>query len=227
MLNYGSLITSAFPNSICASPATPIGCQLCGGGGGSSLAYGAATKKDMQLEKCTHCGLIVCFRCLNENQEASSIAAKSSRHPSMHAHQQHARHHHSRDNLNEPMLSGSGGGGAANVCAKSQDHYNLVKKEFKQIYNYSKDIVERLHYLNRTIKLDESTLTELNMIRHRVTSRAIELIKQINEERDELVERIDAIKQSRECIVNEKKEYLCLATQNKDELRKVIRRYKE
>ena len=39
---------------------------------------------------------------------------------------------------------------------KSQTHYQMVKKDFKQMYNYSKDIVEKLHLLNNTIKIESA-----------------------------------------------------------------------
>ena len=45
---------------------------------------------------------------------------------------------------------------------------SLLKKEFKQMYNYSKEIVEKLHLLNNAIKVEESAILELNSIKHLV-----------------------------------------------------------
>lgn len=77
-------------------------------------------------------------------------------------------------------------------------HYNLVKKDFKQMYNYSKTIVEKLHLLNNTIKIEESTVTELNLIKHQVNTKALELIKQINQEKADLIEQIETVKRKYE-----------------------------
>lgn len=77
---------------------------------------------------------------------------------------------------------------------QSQIHYSTVKKEFKQMYNYSKEIVEKLHLLNNAIKVEESAVSELNSIKHLVNTKAIELIKQINQEKVELVEQIENAK---------------------------------
>ena len=83
MLNYGGSITSAFPNSFCSSPNT-ITCQLCNktitetsfssSTSNSFLFYnnilqqqGLNTK--CRTEKCIHCGINICEKCLNENQE--------------------------------------------------------------------------------------------------------------------------------------------------------------
>jgi hypothetical protein len=109
----------------------------------------------------------------------------------------------------------------------SQIHYNTVKKEFKQMYSYSKDIVEKLHLLNHTIKVEESAVSELNSIKHQVNTKALELIKQINQEKSDLLEQIDNVKRKYESTLNDRKEYYALSLQHKDELRKVIRKYKE
>jgi hypothetical protein len=78
------------------------------------------------------------------------------------------------------------------------NHYNTVKKEFKQIYNYSKDIVEKLHLLNNAIRVEESAVSELNLIKHQVNTKALELIKQINQEKIDLIEQIEKVKQKYE-----------------------------
>jgi len=84
---------------------------------------------------------------------------------------------------------------------QSQLHYSIVKKEFKQMYNYSKEIVEKLHLLNNAIKMEESAVSELNSIKHLVNTKAIELIKQINQEKVELVEQIENAKLKYESYV--------------------------
>ena len=213
MLNYGGSITSAFPNTFCSSPAS-LTCQLCntcinetshsscalncgsgpnglvsnnGGGPGtinsstsntssaggltSSMAGSGSTK----LEKCTHCGINICERCFNENHECQS---------------------------SEQI----GGGGSDAMLEKNKittahTHYNTVKKEFKQMYNYSKEIVEKLHLLNNTIKMEESAVSELNLIKHQVNTKAIELIKQINQEKSDLIEQIENVKRKYESYV--------------------------
>lgn len=95
-------------------------------------------------------------------------------------------------NTNSPMVGGAGASPAA------QSHYNTVKKEFKQMYNFSKEIVEKLHLLNNAIKIEESAIIELNQIKHQVNTKALELIKQINLEKLELVDKIEAVKRKYE-----------------------------
>ena len=62
------------------------------------------------------------------------------------------------------------------------------------MYNYSKEIVEKLHLLNNAIKVEESAVTELNLIKHRVNTKALDLIKQINQEKVNLIEQIENVK---------------------------------
>lgn len=66
------------------------------------------------------------------------------------------------------------------------------------MYNYSKEIVEKLHLLNNAIKIEESTVSELNLIKHQVNTKAIELVKQINQEKSELIEQIENVKRKYE-----------------------------
>ena len=243
MLNYGSSITTSFPNTFCSSPAH-LTCQLCNvvlkeGDNTNfycnnsvlsspSLSESTSLSNLNKLEKCTHCGVNICYKCLTENQESSSTSSP--------------RHLNGQNNVNKNNENTQG-------LTKSQTHYQMVKKDFKQMYNYSKDIVEKLHLLNNTIKIEESTISELNLIKHRVNTKAIELIKQINQEKDDLIEQIENVKQKYEeylfCAslylkkyflificslfrtLNERKEYYALSIQYKDELRKVIRKYKE
>lgn len=210
MLNYGGSITSAFPNTFCSSPAS-LTCQLCntcinetpssvsssalatsvnGGGmlsGGGAMSTSTAQSLSsssnagllnngslampVKLEKCTHCGINICERCFNENHECA---------PSEH-HAAAVEASHEKNKANT-----------------AHAHYNTVKKEFKQMYNYSKEIVEKLHLLNNTIKMEEAAVSELNLIKHQVNTKAIELIKQINQEKSDLIEQIENVKQKYE-----------------------------
>lgn len=216
MLSYGGSITSAFPNTFCSSPAS-LTCQLCNtcindtstaltssvltgsgfgsvSGGLNSLGVGSAAAMSSstttalggsangaaiglnKLEKCTHCGINICERCFNENQECAVAAAAAA------------------------AASGAETGEekSKNSVATAHVHYNTVKKEFKQMYNYSKEIVEKLHLLNNTIKMEESAVSELNLIKHQVNTKAIELIKQINQEKTDLIEQIENVKRKYE-----------------------------
>jgi hypothetical protein len=175
MLSYGSSITSSFPNTLCTSPAL-LTCQMCSQmikdnsvsyyGHHSGPSAGPASANVInKLEKCTHCGLNICAKCFNENQEVINRLEESK----------------SNSEDSAPFT-------------KSQNHYQLVKKEFKQMYNYSKDIVEKLHLLNQAIKIEESTVSDLNLIKHQVNTKALELIKQINQEKDELIQQIENVK---------------------------------
>ena len=160
-----------------------------------------------RLEKCTHCGINVCERCLNENQEQSGVdranenfdGAISSASPSSNLkklndsmenlnntlrHNKHHHHHHHHHHSSQ--------------MSQSQVHYNTVKKEFKQMYNYSKEIVEKLHLLHHAIKVEETAVGELNSIKHQVNTKALELIKQINQEKSDLLDQIDNVKRKYE-----------------------------
>jgi hypothetical protein len=180
MLNYGGSITSAFPNTFCSSPAQ-LTCQLCQACVNEILGSTGLYK----LEKCTHCGINICDKCFNENQECSSKEDGF-----------HMRH--------SPLGGAAANGGSSvpgtssNSLNQSTNHYNTVKKEFKQMYNYSKEIVEKLHLLNNAIKIEEATVSELNLIKHQVNTKAIELIKQINQEKCELIEQIENVKRKYE-----------------------------
>lgn len=146
------------------------------GVGGNLSSTGTMMMSSNRLEKCTHCGINICERCFNENHECASS-------------EQHGEH--------GMMMNGSGKG----VAATAHSHYNTVKKEFKQMYNYSKEIVEKLHLLNNTIKMEESAVSELNLIKHQVNTKAIELIKQINQEKCDLIEQIENVKRKYESYV--------------------------
>jgi hypothetical protein len=132
-----------------------------------------------KLEKCTHCGINICNKCLYHNHESS------------HGHSSH--HNHS----NNTELAGAAEAGRSSANP-SHSHYNTVKKEFKQMYNFSKEIVEKLHLLNNAIKIEESAITELNLIKHKVNTKALEVIKQINQEKVNLIEQIENVKRKYE-----------------------------
>lgn len=66
------------------------------------------------------------------------------------------------------------------------------------MYNYSKEIVEKLHFLNNSIRIEELAISELNSIKHQVTTKAIELIKQVNLEKVELIDQIENAKRKYE-----------------------------
>ena len=83
MLNYGGSITSAFPNTFCSSP-NSVACQLCNkpmnesslasSNSNSYLYYNQQQKKNplaQRSDRCIHCGINICEKCLNENQEKS------------------------------------------------------------------------------------------------------------------------------------------------------------
>jgi hypothetical protein len=230
MLSYGSSITSAFPNTLCASPASLV-CQLCslninetgcyqtfasssasnlynpnnaangkGGGGNAQTQFISVSK----LEKCTHCGINICGRCLNENQEGHhSYSNQNSKdfvldengYPIHPYHQFTSRGGAVLNNASFHSIGGLGGKAGG---TQTQEHYNQVKKEFKQMYNFSKEIVEKLHLLNNAIKIEESAISDLNTIKHQVNTKALEIIKQINQEKNELVEQIDNVKRKYE-----------------------------
>jgi hypothetical protein len=191
MLNYGSSITSSFPNSFCTSPAN-LTCQLCNKSINESAISSlqqSLTKEaglfrlnqysfSSRLEKCIHCGINICEKCFNENQE---------------------KHLNENENIKKSYYNNGYSGSqhnneATSMLNESQSHYNAVKKEFKQMYNYSKEIVEKLHLLSNAIKVEESAVSELNSIKHQVNMKALELIKQINQEKNELVEQIEKVK---------------------------------
>jgi hypothetical protein len=239
MMNYGGSITSAFPNSFCSSPFT-LQCQLCNKRlndqtmasttpttpttltNPTATAAVTTTPDEIQystssastlfnnindntlekLDKCTHCGINICYKCLNYN---------------------HGTENNNNNNNSEISIKPT----ATTTTNNSQLHYNIVKKEFKHMYNYSKEIVEKLHLLNAAIKVEESAVGELNMIKHQVNTKAIELIKQINQEKVDLISQIERVKQKYESTLNDRKEYYALSLQYKDELRKIIRNYKQ
>ncbi len=187
MLNYGGSITSAFPNTLCSSP-NSLTCQLCtkminnDTNGNSTSSNNTFTYFNMmpqassktRAEKCIHCGINICEKCFNENQEYNPF-----------------NYLKSVETIDDKFAHFSKNGTNSNVSAQSHSHYNIVKKEFKHMYNYSKEIVEKLHVLNNAIKVEESAISELNSIKHQVNTKAIELIKQINQEKVELIEQIE------------------------------------
>ena len=200
MLNYGSSITTSFPTTFCSSPAH-LTCQLCNAyvkefsfHNGLPYATSPATltppssnsssqSNINKLEKCTHCGVNICSKCFYENQELINRSSPPHNNPHKRHPSEDPNNNNNNDNIN---------------LTKSQNHYQLVKKEFKHMYNYSKDIVEKLHLLNNTIKIEETTISELNLIKHQVNTKALELIKQINQEKDELIEQIESVKKKYE-----------------------------
>jgi hypothetical protein len=133
-----------------------------------------------KLEKCTHCGINICNKCLLQNHES---------------HHSHGASNHHNNNSNE---LGDLARTTSPLSNQSQSHYNTVKKEFKQMYNFSKEIVEKLHLLNNAIKIEESAISELNLIKHKVNTKALELIKQINQEKADLIEQIENVKRKYE-----------------------------
>lgn len=153
-------------------------------GVGLSSSLGAnGTSSSNKLEKCTHCGINICERCFNENHECPASAEQQQQQP------------HDGDKSKAVTM-------AAVNNPTAHSHYNTVKKEFKQMYNYSKEIVEKLHLLNNTIKMEESAVSELNLIKHQVNTKAIELIKQINQEKCDLIEQIENVKRKYESYVD-------------------------
>ena len=192
MLSYGGAITSAFPNSFCISPSS-ITCQICGislsnehGNTNNSsnknlhsfLFSGyQSSQQNRSMEKCNHCGINLCEKCFNEN---------------------HENHLQENNIMSEKNMFLAEQFYQQLPVPKSTAHYNVVKKEFKQMYNYSKEIVEKLHMLNNAIKIEESAVSELNSIKHKVNTKAIELIKQINQEKVDLIEQIDNVKRKYE-----------------------------
>ncbi|CAF1004897.1 unnamed protein product [Brachionus calyciflorus] len=203
MINYGGSIKSAFPNTFCSSPSN-LSCNIC-----NSNLNETDSLKQKSFHKCTHCGVNICESCFLENQEAYRAYQ---RHQDFSEENNHQNFFYKFKN---------------SLNSKSMSHYNVVKKEFKQMYNYSKTIVEKLHLLNNTIKIEESTVSDLNLIKHQVNTKALELIKQINQEKSDLLDQIENVKRKYEMTLNERKEYFALSMQYKDELRKVIRKYKE
>ena len=227
MLNYGSSITSAFPNTFCTSPSALV-CQLCNTNineTGYQTAFVKQTTSSAslfashhtqvgKLEKCTHCGINICSKCLNENHESSPYLNSSGNNKkNIHEEQDIAANasnnsneivddngytihsytiRNNNNNYNGPIASRN------QHSTQAQAHYNTVKKEFKQMYNFSKEIVEKLHLLNNAIKIEESAISELNLIKHKVNIRALELIKQINQEKLELIEQIENVKRKYE-----------------------------
>lgn len=168
MINYGGSITSAFPNTLCSSPSS-FTCNLC-----NLNLHDTDTHNQKTYQKCTHCGVNICENCLTENQEICRG---------------------NRQNLSDDKIFAR-----SKHCPNDRSilHYNVVKKEFKQMYNYSKAIIEKLHLLNNTIKTEELTISELNMIKHQVNTKALELIKQINQEKQELLDQIENTKRKYE-----------------------------
>ena len=212
MLNYGGSITSAFlPNTFCHSPAS-LTCSLCskiikeaGSSGSFSFVYSqsAASQIPFQIpnrsEKCVHCGINICEKCLTDNHELNNTNSSSN---TTTINNNNNNPNDMLNNTTEEKLTSQSSKSIIQqqqqqqqtTISQSQIHYNVVKKEFKQMYNYSKEIVEKLHLLNNAIKVEESAILELNSIKHLVNTKAIDIIKQINQEKSELVEQIENAK---------------------------------
>jgi coenzyme F420-reducing hydrogenase delta subunit len=157
--------------------------MLLNGNINNTTSSNAALLGVNKLEKCTHCGINICEKCFNENHECQSPSS-----------QQQA----DQEAVGTAAQKGGNKVAVTTTLPASQTHYNTVKKEFKQMYNYSKEIVEKLHLLNNTIKMEETAVSELNLIKHQVNTKAIELIKQINQEKCELIEQIENVKRKYE-----------------------------
>ncbi len=188
MLNYGGSITSAFPNTLCSSP-NSITCQLCNknlksepslnrSNSNTSFVFNQSSKR---LDKCIHCGINICENCLNENHEKNQF-----------------NHFKSKEVINDNFSKNINCFQVKPHTPESQIHYSNVKKDFKNMYNFSKEIVEKLHFLNNSIKVEELAVSELNLIKHQVNTKAIELIKQVNQEKLELIEQIENAKRKHE-----------------------------
>jgi hypothetical protein len=188
MLNYGGSITSAFPNTFCSSP-NSITCQLCSKNlkpepslnrSSSNVSFGFS-QSSKRLDKCTHCGINICEKCLNENQEKAQF-----------------NQFKSIEEIDEKFAKHNNQFQFVPQTPEAQVHYSSVKKDFKNMYNFSKEIVEKLHFLNNAIRVEESAVSELNLIKHQVNTKAIELIKQVNQEKLELIEQIESAKRKYE-----------------------------
>jgi hypothetical protein len=209
MLNYGGSITSAFlPNTFCHSPAS-LTCNLCstiikeaGSSGSFSFVYSQSASAQIPFqipnrsEKCVHCGINICEKCLTDNHELNNTNSSSNT-----TTVNNNITNELLNNTTEEKLTSQSSKSILQqqqqqqtTISQSQIHYNVVKKEFKQMYNYSKEIVEKLHLLNNAIKVEESAILELNSIKHLVNTKAIDIIKQINQEKLELVEQIENAK---------------------------------
>lgn len=194
MMHYGGSLTTSYPNTIFTNPVsiqsppppTPTQqqqqqqqqsiqtCQFCGLKSGSKINCSNVNSKlkyslMLKIEKCKHCGLNICDQCLNEINKDYDNGCKSD------------------DELVDAEFDFK-----LNLYQK---HYKVVKKEFKANYNRVKEIVEKFNYLQNSIKLDEITLSELNLVKHQINVKANELIRKIEQEKIELNERIDNVRQ--------------------------------
>jgi hypothetical protein len=186
-MHYGGSLTTSFPNTIFTNPVsiqsppqqhqqlpTQIQtCQFCGLKSGSKINCSNLNSRlkyslMLKIEKCKHCGLNICDQCLNEINKDFDNGCKSD------------------DEIDVDFDF------KLNLYQK---HYKIVKKEFKANYNRVKEIVEKFNYLQNSIKLDEISLSELNLVKHQINVKANELIRKIEQEKIELNERIDNVRQ--------------------------------
>jgi hypothetical protein len=186
MLNYGCSITSSFPVGFCSS-STITCCQLCGIKNGSKVnsnnLHQTRIKYELvvKIEKCTHCDLNICDQCLNKTSLVNYY-------------KQQKKSGFDDDEVDdEEIMRGSADNLSDFKPNIYEQHYKILKKEFKQNYSCIKITTDKLNKLHNIIKHDELNLNELNLIKQQINTKANDLIKQIENEKNDLNDTIDTI----------------------------------
>ena len=185
MLNYGGHITSSFPDGFCSSPATQ-NCQLCGIKNGSKVNSNNLNQTRItyelivKIEKCLHCDLNICDQCLNKTPQFDYFKQRKN--------SNEIDNDYDEDEIyiNNDSIKDF----KPNVF---EQHYKIIKKEFKQNYINIKSGTEKAIELLEIIKIDEVNLNDLNLIKQQVNAKANDLIKQIQIEKKELNETVDSV----------------------------------
>lgn len=214
MLNYGTSIASSFPKGFCSAPSLAQ-CHLCGIINGAKINSNNLNQTRIKyelivkVEKCLHCDLNICDQCLN----STSINNKSMSNNCIHNtidcdYKSNTNSNNSNDENedyeeinnhkinNEKNKSDTASNKSYDISYSSnmfEQHFKTIKKEFKHNYNYIKGLTNNVNNLQDSIKYDESNLNELNLIKQQINAKASDLIKQIENEKNELNDIIDAI----------------------------------
>ena len=184
MLNsYGSSITSSFPHGFSSADFLQQ-CQLCGIKNGTKVNSNNLNQTKIKYElvvkigKCSHCDLNICDQCLNKTSLVNSFEQKKIDEKT------------DDDEENDEDDEDDSIDFKPNIY---EQHYNILKKEFKKNYNFIKNTSDRANKLFGVLKNAEMNLNELSLIKQQANTKALDLIKQVENEKNELNETIDKI----------------------------------
>jgi hypothetical protein len=189
MLNsYGSSIASSFPATFCSSSSIQQ-CQLCGIKNGTKVNSNNLNQTKIKyelivkIEKCLHCDLNICDQCLNKTSQINSYKKKGNNDKS----------DNDIDEEEEDEIIYANNNLIDFKPNIYEQHYDVLRKEFKKNYKYIKTTSDKANKLSNILRNDEINLNEISLIKQQINKKAEDLIRQIENEKNYLNEKIDTI----------------------------------